>query len=568
MVSKSTHVSYLRTGPLEDSSPNMVPLPYWPFGVSDPSRFSLAKNRESSLQERRRSLSRTLTEPVRRHATEPSSPHTIAITRRVNAEGGFAFAPMPSFRQELGEPDHHQNMQEWPRSSRLGLGIHRDLHPTPEDEVSCSAADRKPSERDACSSGRALITVSSSNSLTSTPDHGIRQAVQLLGQIQTSGSRQHSSLASSHEQANQTLPNHQNPAARFRARFQTYQGPTASPLPNNEPDQNTASWPIDRRYSSSSSSRGYDFTAPVRSSSSSHVPPPTDSHQTLEGAGRRSSTVAAPPFTHYQPLTGLHPTDPPSSFSPAQVIVPSPSSPSPSFDGPSSLSTSTLPATSMQYAAVFARVDPAAQTLLRGALPPTLAQATQPPPNLQTSSTSGPGDHQLIPPQWSPPLSFASSLASAASALPAPATLPLTVDNHHDAHPVRQRDSSLGFYDGPQASLRASSSKFSDVGLGSQTSLSFATFSRYASDAADVHDVKPPQGAFAQPVVTPPVNQSAGRYICEHCQKGFARPSSLKIHLNSHTGERPFPCNECGKCFSVQSNLRRHQRTHLREQGI
>ncbi|GAA5828726.1 hypothetical protein JCM11251_005853 [Rhodosporidiobolus azoricus] len=54
----------------------------------------------------------------------------------------------------------------------------------------------------------------------------------------------------------------------------------------------------------------------------------------------------------------------------------------------------------------------------------------------------------------------------------------------------------------------------------------------------------------------------AGRYICPHCTKRFARPSSLRIHMHSHTGEKPFSCHLCDRAFSVQSNLRRHLKIH------
>ncbi|KAL1743857.1 hypothetical protein HDZ31DRAFT_64665 [Schizophyllum fasciatum] len=70
--------------------------------------------------------------------------------------------------------------------------------------------------------------------------------------------------------------------------------------------------------------------------------------------------------------------------------------------------------------------------------------------------------------------------------------------------------------------------------------------------------------AFDQLPAPASQNASGAKYECTYCGKGFNRPSSLKIHLNSHTGEKPFVCpvEGCGRSFSVLSNMRRHARVH------
>jgi uncharacterized Zn-finger protein len=71
-----------------------------------------------------------------------------------------------------------------------------------------------------------------------------------------------------------------------------------------------------------------------------------------------------------------------------------------------------------------------------------------------------------------------------------------------------------------------------------------------------------PRQRAPPPAYTVTSTSSQERYLCRDCGRGFSRPSSLNIHLNTHTGEKPYKCPVpgCGKCFSVRSNMRRHEK--------
>lgn len=51
---------------------------------------------------------------------------------------------------------------------------------------------------------------------------------------------------------------------------------------------------------------------------------------------------------------------------------------------------------------------------------------------------------------------------------------------------------------------------------------------------------------------------------CHICQRGFLNKSNIKVHLRTHTGEKPFRCDVCNKAFRQKAHLIKHQQIHKR----
>lgn len=54
-------------------------------------------------------------------------------------------------------------------------------------------------------------------------------------------------------------------------------------------------------------------------------------------------------------------------------------------------------------------------------------------------------------------------------------------------------------------------------------------------------------------------------FKCRICERQFSQSSSVTTHMRTHNGERPYKCKVCSKAFADSSTLTKHVRTHTGE---
>ncbi|KAJ3724426.1 hypothetical protein C8R42DRAFT_623420, partial [Lentinula raphanica] len=175
-----------------------------------------------------------------------------------------------------------------------------------------------------------------------------------------------------------------------------------------------------------------------------------------------------------------------------------------------------------------------------------------------------------------PPISRGASYSASSSYQPSGMTMPASSAGMYQDRSGSRHIGVPSMSYGPSpysyAPSPAQSSHYPAPGSGSSRSSDVGSRGDGYSASGHYSSLNPAAGQ--RPHASDESQSKTNKYECRYCGKGFLRPSALKIHIISHTGDKDYVCPEenCGRRFGVRSNMLRHirlvhQNSHSQSSG-